>query len=169
MLKIINNLKPFFEDCYRRINVREYAKISKVSPPTASKTLTSYYDEIILKKEEYKNHIFFYANKENKIFIELSRIYWTYKMKDLVDFLNKNLISPKIILFGSLAKGEATKNSDVDLAIFSKKEEIDIRKFEKKLGRKVQLFWFDSFENIKDYGLKNNILNGYVLEGKIRI
>ena len=39
MLNIINNLKPFIEDSYRRINVREYSRLMKISPPTASKTL----------------------------------------------------------------------------------------------------------------------------------
>ena len=35
MLNIINNLRPFIEDCYRRISVREYSRLLKVSPPTA--------------------------------------------------------------------------------------------------------------------------------------
>jgi len=39
MLNIINSLMPFFEDCYRRINVREYSRLRKSSPPTASKIL----------------------------------------------------------------------------------------------------------------------------------
>ena len=52
MLEIINNLAPFFEDCYRRISVREYSKIIKVSPPTASKILMEYYKEGLLKRQE---------------------------------------------------------------------------------------------------------------------
>ena len=42
MLKIFNELKPFFEDVYREISVREYAKLTKVSPPTASTILKKY-------------------------------------------------------------------------------------------------------------------------------
>ena len=52
MLKIINDLRPFFEDCYRRVNVREYAKIMHISPPTASKILDSYHHENLLCKEK---------------------------------------------------------------------------------------------------------------------
>ena len=37
---------PFFQDCYRRINVREYSRLMKISPPTASKLLSSYSQEI---------------------------------------------------------------------------------------------------------------------------
>ena len=51
MLKIIYILKPFFEDNYRRINVREYARLQKISPPTASKILEQMHKEKLLKKE----------------------------------------------------------------------------------------------------------------------
>jgi len=54
MLKIINNLKPFIEDNYREINVREYARLNKISPPTASKLLNYYKTQEILRKKEDK-------------------------------------------------------------------------------------------------------------------
>src|SRR3989344_3668436 len=99
MLDIINNLSPFFEDCYRRIGVREYAKIAKISPPTASKLLESYHKEGLLKKEKYRNYIFFYANRENKPFIDMSRIYWSYNLKELVNFIEEKISNPALILF----------------------------------------------------------------------
>ena len=70
MLKIINDLSPFFEDCYRRINVREYAKIMNISPPTASKLLNEYNQEGILKKELYRNFMFFFSDSGSKDFID---------------------------------------------------------------------------------------------------
>ena len=167
MLKIINNLTPFFEDCYRRINVREYAKLLKISPPTASKLLLSYYKENILLKENYRNYIFFYANKDSKQFIDLSRIYWSYKLEEIVLFIKKNLNNPLIILFGSFAKAEVTPSSDIDLVIFSHKKQLTFTNFEKKLNRKIQLFWFDSLKSVKSKELLNNIVNGYVLSGRL--
>jgi predicted nucleotidyltransferase len=165
MLNIINNLEPFFEDCYRRINVREYSRIMNVSPPTASKNLFEMNREDLLKIEKDRNYIFFYANKENKNFIDLSRIYWRNKLKGLIDYLNKNLVNPSLVLFGSLAKAEVKEDSDMDIAIFSNKKELDLKSIERKLKRKVQLFWLDSFKKNKE--LKNNILNGYILQGKL--
>ena len=167
MLKIIYNLQPFFEDCYRRINIREYAKIVKISPPTASKILSSYKKEGLLEKENYRNYIFFHANKESKQFIDLSRIYWTYKLKATTNFIKEKLINPKLILFGSLAKAETTPESDIDIAIFSPKKEIKIKNFEKKLKRKIQLFWFKSIKDIKNKELINNIINSYILNGQL--
>jgi predicted nucleotidyltransferase len=168
MLNIINNLQPFFEDCYRRIGVREYANIIKVSPPTASNILYSFEKEGILLKEKDRNYLFFYANKENRQFIDLSRIYWHEKLNNLILYLDKTLINPTLILFGSLSKAEVIVNSDIDLVIIAHKKIIDIGKFEKQLKRKIQIFWFESLEDIKDKELKNNILNGYMLIGRLK-
>lgn len=169
MLKLINNLKPFFEDCYKRINVREYAKLVKISPPTASKLLMSYHKSELLKREDFKNYIFFYANKEDKEFISLSRIYWSKRLKDFLEYLDNRLASPLIILFGSLSKAESKSDSDIDIAIIGSKRDIDIKCFEKKLKRSIQLFWFKSIKDIKNKELRKNIINGYVLKGKLMI
>ena len=167
MLRIINNLRVFFEDCYRRVNVREYAKITRISPPTASKLLASYKAEGLLLEEKYRNYIFYYANRENPVFKDLSRIYWRHVLQELLDFLEKKLTMPAIILFGSLAKAEAKQDSDVDLAVFALQKEIDTGEFERKLGRKVQVFWFKSLKNIKSKELANNIINGHILKGRV--
>jgi len=169
MLKIINDLKPFFEDCYQRINVREYAKLMRISPPTASKLLSYYNSEGLLKRESYRNYLFFFANKESPNFIDLSRMYWRHRLSSLTAFLEKELLEPTIVLFGSLAKAEAKRDSDVDLAIFSQRKRIDVSVFEKKLKRKIQIFWFRSFSDIRSRELTNNILNGYVLKGRLNI
>ncbi len=168
MLEIIDTLKPFFEDCYRRINVREFARIQKISPPTASKILKNLENERILKRESDKQYLYYYANKDSALFIDLSRIYWRLKLNSvkILDFIEENFLSPVVILFGSLSKAETKKDSDVDLAIFSySKKKIDFTEFEKKLKRKIQVFIFKSLDDIKNKDLLNNILNGYKLKG----
>lgn len=163
MLKIINNLKPFIEDNYREINVREYARISNISPPTASKLLNNYKEENLLNKKEDKGYILYSANRESNMFIDLARIYWKKELKNIIEELENKLFNPVIILFGSLTKAEATKDSDIDLAIFTKsKEEVKI----KETKREVQLFIFKNREAVKNKELLNNILNGYKLSGE---
>ncbi len=168
MLKVIKQLSPFFEDCYRRIHVREYAKISKISPPTSSKLLENMYKIKLLKKEKEKQYIYYYANKESELFVELSRIYWRLKLKKsgLLDFFEKELLFPIIILFGSLSKAEAKADSDIDLAIFTaSQKKLNIEEYEKKLKRKIQILIFKKIEDIKNKELRKNILNGYKLMG----
>lgn len=169
MLKIINNLIPFFEDCYRRINVREYAKIIKVTPPTASKTLKACHQENLLKKQKDHGYLFFSAS-QSRDFIDLSQIYWRKKLNDLLEYLEKEFANPIIILFGSLAKAETKQDSDVDLAIISPStKKLALNSFEKKIKRKIQVFFYKSFKEIKNKELKNNLLNGYILRGKVRL
>ena len=160
-------MRVFFEDCYRRLNVREYAKIARISPPTASKLLASYKAEGLLLEEKYRNYIFYYANKEKPGFKDMSRIYWRHVLRELLDFFGKRLTMPTIILFGSLAKAEVKPHSDIDLAVFALQKEIDTSELERKLGRKVQLFWFTSLKGIKSKELANNIINGYALKGRV--
>ncbi|MBS3079500.1 nucleotidyltransferase domain-containing protein [Candidatus Pacearchaeota archaeon] len=169
MLNIINSLKPFFEDCYRRINVREYSRLRKISPPTASKILFELNKEGLLLIEKDRNYIFYYANKNNKIFVDLSRIYWNLRLDNLVHFLNKNLTNPAIILFGSLSKAETKNDSDIDICIIGHKKELNIKNFEDNLKRKIQLFFFSSVGDMKNKELANNIINGYILEGRLRL
>ena len=169
MLDIINKLKPFFEDCYRRINVREYSRTMKISPPTASILLLSLNKEGVLLKEKERNYIFYYANKNNKLFRELSQIYWGIRLDALNKKLKNMLVNPTIILFGSLSKAETKRESDIDICIIGHKKEINLIDFENTLKRKIQLFFFNSLREIKNKELANNIINGHLLEGRLKL
>jgi len=75
MLKIINDLKYFFEDSSRKISVREYGRLAEISAPTASKLLEEYAREKLLVREEFRNFIFYSANNKDLVFKDLERIY----------------------------------------------------------------------------------------------
>lgn len=168
MLAIINNLEPFFIDNYRRINIREYARIMKISPPYSSKLLDSFEKEGLLLKEKDRNYIFYLANKDSMEFIEFSRVYWfkVFKKVGLINYLEKEFINSTIILFGSFSKAEIKQDSDIDLAVFTPTDKImDFDFFEKKLKRKIQLFVFKSRGEVKNKNLLDNILNGFIVSG----
>ncbi|MBS3170957.1 nucleotidyltransferase domain-containing protein [Candidatus Woesearchaeota archaeon] len=168
MEKIFNSLEPFFNDCYRRINVREYARIMNISPPTASSLLNSYNKQNILKIEKDKGYHLYSANQNSWIFIDLSRMYWK-KILEKIKFLEqleKDFKLSTIILFGSTSKGEITNKSDLDIAIFTPSNpKIDYSIFENKLKRKIQIFRFNSIDEIKNKDLQKNILSSYIIKG----
>lgn len=141
----------------------------KISPPTASKLLSNYSKKGLLQIEENRNYIYYYANKNSENFIDLSRIYWRNRFSEILDYLDRNLLSPTIILFGSLSKAETKEDSDIDLCILAHKKNLKLLEFEKKLKRKIQLFFFDSIKEIKNKELANNIINGHILNGRIRL
>jgi len=169
MLKIINNLHPFIEDCYNEIGVREYSRIMKITPPTASKLLKEFELEGLLKKRTDRGYLLFRANRENSTLKDLAKIYWKQKLKDVIECINSQLYEPTIVLFGSLIKLETKKDSDIDLAVFANiNKKINLEEFEKSLKRKIQLFTFKFLSNINSKELKMNILNSYVIQGVIK-
>lgn len=166
MLKEINRLSIFFEDCYREVSVREYARKMKISPPTASKFLKEFQEEGLLKMREERGFLLFRANRESVGLRDLSRIYWGEKLKDLLNFLKKETGFLGVMLFGSLSKLETTKESDIDLMIFSNEKKLDLTGFEKRLKREIQFFFEDSIIKVPK-NLRMNVLRGYLMEGII--
>jgi len=86
----------------------------------------------------------------------------------LVDYLYDKLMPDNIILFGGYAKGTDIKTSDIDIFIEIKEEKIDVSKFEERLGRKIHLVFEKDILNINKE-LRNNIINGIVLSGNMRL
>lgn len=166
MLDIINSLKPFFEDSYIELGVREYSRLTSVSPPTASKLLRNYVSEGILKSRNDRKYLLFRINQDNIVARDLARIYWGNELKELIDYLNK--FSPKaIILFGSLAKLENKKDSDIDVVLLGvSNKNLNLEKFEMKLKREIQIFQYPSLAKVNKQ-LKLNMINGYVLGGYV--
>ena len=166
MLKIFYMLQPFMEDNYRRISVREYARMMNLSPPSASTMLKDLQQEGLLLMEKERQHHFFTANRTNAIFTGLQRLYYQQKLGPLLKYMSSQFITPTIILFGSLVKGEVTKNSDIDIALFSPtKKQVDLALYEKKLKRPIQLLRFKNREEVKNRELLHNILNGTMMAG----
>ncbi len=168
MLKIFNNFALFFEDCYKQVAVREYARLMKFTPPTASKILKEYHKNGWLSMRQERKHLLFSLNHENKEIVDISRMYWKRKLDILVKTLQKKLVQPAVIAFGSVAKAEVTPQSDVDIAIFGEKKPLDIGHVEKILGRRISVYWFSSLRQVKNEHLLNNILNGIPLYGRLK-
>src|SRR3989338_5558433 len=106
MLRIIYELGPFFEDCYRSISVREYARIIKVSPPTASKMLKQFTKERYLLFREERGCLLFSLSTMNEEVADLCRVYWKQRLSKLITEMKIKLTGGSAILFGSLVKAE---------------------------------------------------------------
>lgn len=167
MLEIINGLEVFFEDCYREVTVREYARIRGISPPTSSKMLLGYKNHGLLRCEEQRRALLYSANRESEDFRDLCRMYWRMRLMGLTQHLVHALVTPTIILYGALSKAEATADSDIDIAVLASNKGMDLAKYEEELGRAVQVLMFDSFPDMPRE-LAHNVLNGYVLYGKLQ-
>lgn len=102
-------------------------------------------------------------SKEYNIYKNICNIILLRK-SGLIDFLKYSLMPNAIVLFGSYARGEDTEDSDIDLFVECKKGELDLSRFEKILNRRIDIHFKDKFKEYQKE-LKNNIINGIVLEG----
>jgi predicted nucleotidyltransferase len=164
-------LESFIEEPEKEFFVREIARKLNKSPATISKYLKNYEKQGILISKEKFNHLLFKANTESIKFKQLKLSYNLNKIYEsgLIDFLIKEFNHPNaIILFGSFAKAENIKTSDIDIFIVSsRKKELNLEKYEKKLGYNVQLFVEKDIKKLKEKNkeLLNNIINGITLYG----
>lgn len=172
MFKKLNILKLFFEEPTREFNVREVARLLNISPATASKELKLLAKENLLKERKERIFNFYKANLEDDFYRDLKIFYNVRKIKEsgFLEELNKFYLKPTIVLFGSSAYGLDTETSDFDILIISEKtkEFQNIEKFEEKMRRKIQLLVVKDIRDLKNERLINNVLNGMLIQGKIK-
>jgi predicted nucleotidyltransferase len=166
-------LKYFFEEPEREFHLREIARVNRLAASTASKYLSTLIKNKIITSRRSKGFSIFKSNTSNAIYKDFKLLYNIYQIRSsgLIDFLAEEFNQPSaIILFGSFRKSENIPGSDIDIFIETAgKKELELSKFEKKLGHPIQLFQFSRKEveqmKSKNKELLNNIVNGIVLEG----
>jgi predicted nucleotidyltransferase len=172
MFKELNILKVFFENPSREYNVRELARILKLSPATMSKELKLLSKEGLIKQKRERNLLLYRPNTNSDLFRDTKIFYTIRKLKEsgLVESLNRFYLKPTIILFGSASLGMDTETSDIDVVIISEntKEFPEKLKFEKKLSRSLQIFNVKDLRKLRNEHLINNVLSGIVTRGYIK-
>ena len=159
-------LKLFFEEPNRNFGIREIAKLIKIPKTSVSRYLKELLKEELVKKEKEG----YAGNDLNPFFKIYKKIYFledVYK-SGIIEFLQEDLYPKCIILFGSFAKGEYIKSSDIDIFVQAKEKGIDLSKFEKKLKHKVSIFFEERLEKLSNE-LFNNLINGIKLGGYIKL
>lgn len=167
------NNEVIFKEPEREFHIREISKIFKKSPTTISKYLFQYKKEGLLKAVNKLNHLLYRADTSSSLFKQAKLNYNIRILYEsgLIDYLIEEFNNPEsIIIFGSFAKAEDILSSDIDILIISPvKKELNLEKFEGKLGRKIQLFIHSSgdIEKMKKENkeLLNNFINGIKIYG----
>ena len=162
----------FFEHTQERFRIRQIAKLLNISPSVVHK----YTHELILEKIvhvfKFGNVLFYESNKTSSEF-RLAKRQWNERRlfeEGLVEYLKRKLGNPPIIVFGSYQRGENISSSDIDIFIETPvKILIDLNLFEKKIGYPIQLFMHDKINKIKNKNLRNNVVNGTILNGALEV
>lgn len=153
------------------LSQREIAGLLKVSPTAVANSLKLLIKSNLIAIKKTKNINFVGLNRDEKKSIELKRVenLRNIYLSGLLDYLEENLTGGTIILFGSYARGEDVKSSDVDIAVIERKEKsLKLEEFELALNREINAQFYNSWKEIHKH-LKNNILNGILLAGSVNL
>ena len=154
-----------------KLSQREIAIILNVSPTAVSNSIKNLKEKQLIKFEKTKTINFISFNRDEQRAIELKRVenLKNIYISGLSDYLEKELAGATIILFGSYSRGEDTNTSDIDIAVIERKNKLlKLEPYEKMLNRKINVNFYNSWRDIHK-NLKNNILNGILLQGSIEL
>ena len=127
---------------------------------------------LIVEKQRNQQRVIIKANRENKSFLQLKRIYNIYHLytRGFVEYLINQYGKPEcIILFGSYAKGEDVESSDIDIAIITTRNEknLALEKYEKQTARKIKIKELIKAKIEKEFW--NTLANGIILYGYLEV
>lgn len=86
----------------------------------------------------------------------------------LLQYIRENALPSCIILYGSCAKGDYRKGSDIDIFVEAHEAKLDLAKFEKSLGRPIHVIFEPKIRNLAS-PLQNTVLNGIILYGFVKL
>ncbi len=135
-------LEVFMKSPFREIHLREIARLSNVSLTNADNSLKLFVKDDMFKRRNVSNMTFFKPNLESegllKIFefLELEKRKGFYNRnkkiarllqkytQDIIDLSKKRI--QLVMLFGSVARGEWTKGSDIDILVVVSEKDKDV-------------------------------------------
>ncbi|MBI4919406.1 nucleotidyltransferase domain-containing protein [archaeon] len=164
-------LDQFFYLGLRRIQVKSIIKNTGYDFKTVKKYLQKFLKLDLVKVHEDINIPTYEANYKNTYFLKLKRdkIIDEIFLSGLPIHLSKNLSGVACLLFGSCARGDYYKNSDIDIFVQAKKINLDLTVFERKLKRKINLFFEEKWQNLNE-GMKTGLLNdGVAIVGRLKL
>lgn len=169
-----NILALFFLNSDKQYYLSEVIRATKTGQGGVQRELKSLVASGILNTEVRGRQTFYSVNKNNAIFEELySIIFKTYAIEDI---LTKALTSLKdkitvAFIYGSIAKGTATVQSDIDLFVVGQAKfgdlSVAVSKPEAKLNRSVNIHSLTPKEFATKINKKNHFVNAVIKAEKI--
>ncbi|MEK6826302.1 MAG: nucleotidyltransferase domain-containing protein [Nanoarchaeota archaeon] len=166
-------LRLLFVKSGSELNQRQVSKYLDVSQPAVKKALPELKKIGFIKvsKDKESRRLSIKLNGDNHKVMQLKRADNLRQIYEsgLADYLEMEFAGATIVLFGSYSRGDDIEKSDIDVAVIGRKEkQIDLSKFEKQLGRNININFYESLNRIHK-NLKENLCNGIVLAGGVEL
>jgi predicted nucleotidyltransferase len=159
-------LKIFLNDPLEEFGLRELSRLTNISPSSVKTHLQTLQNENLIKQTTRKNSPLYIANRDTAIFKTTQKLQTIYDLEKsgTLDHIEEKLSPKAIVLYGSHNKGDAIKNSDIDLLLIGQEQKINLTKQETKLNKPIHIIFEKNLDKIQPE-LKSNIINGTVLRG----
>ncbi len=135
-------LEVFMSDPSKEIHLREIARLSKASLNNVNDTMRHFVKDGLFKRREISNMSLFKPNLDNE---DLLKLFEYLELKRKKEFYSKNKSIARlvekytanvielskrriqlVVLFGSVARGEWAKDSDIDILAVSSNKDNDV-------------------------------------------
>lgn len=162
-------MELFFDFPREQFQLREISRKTKIAATSVKNYLDEFIKAGLILKIDKGIYPSFKSNRDNEEFRFYKKLNLLERLNEskLLEFLWEKCLPASIILFGSASIGEDIESSDIDLFIQTKETKLELKNFEKKFNRKINVFFEPDFSKISRE-LKNNILNGIILRGYVK-
>jgi len=163
----------FFNETLRRWHFEDIVRGAGISRERVNYFLKKLIKERFIQRIKPRGKMPYYiSNRDSLKFRSEKRLYGLKLLEQtgLFEHLNSFEDIKTAILFGSFARGDWSRSSDVDLFIYGNAKYFDKGKLETKLRREIQLFSYQNTRKIKkelDPKLIPNIINGFNIKGSL--
>ena len=165
----INRVRAlFFEHPMRGFSLREIERELKLGLPSVRAYVAQLAAEGIVASKKIQRMKLHFANLDSRQYRLQKSQYNVRKLyaSGTIEQINKGFSHPTIVLFGSKARGEDLEGSDWDLYVESQEKKANMQIFG---PGEIQMHVFKRLSQVPNKHLRNNIINGIVLEGYLKV
>ena len=161
----------FLQNPTVKTRVRQLERSLKLPLPSVIRYIKELEQEQLIKSEVFGGMKLYSANRASKEFILEKKLYNLKTLFDcgLVDYIIEKYHNPTLSVFGSYSLGEDIEDSDIDIYIETSNKEMNLKNFETKLKRKIQIFCYKNIKRVENKELANSIINGTRLNGFLEV
>lgn len=165
-------LELFFDNPTKEWHFEELLKEVEITRGKLDDWLKKFLKMHLIRKIKERGKMPYYvSNHESNIYKNRKRLFALNKLYDsgLLNHLASLENAKSIILFGSFARSDWYKDSDIDIFIYGDPQGLKILPYELKLHRDIQVFACNDKDDLKHLGegLIRNIIKGNLIKGDI--
>jgi predicted nucleotidyltransferase len=135
-------MQYFFDNPYEEIHLRELSRKTNTSIFATKKIIDELVNKKILIEKKQGNQRLIKPNIDDQFFKQLKIAFSIKKIQDskVIQHIEEKIPAiSSITLYGSTAQGKDDNKSDIDLLVIGQKNNINLSKYEKEVGKEINL------------------------------